>query len=108
MSQKYHASAVLGKQITRLITNDLYLAAFLLCQGCEWCGLVRNERRRMSFVFSGENVHHLREEYESGIVRLNVRAYRDTLLTVRRKMDAEQRSVAYVPDTGAGVRTAQA
>jgi hypothetical protein len=59
-------------------------------------------------VFCGENVHHLREEYESGTVRLNVRAYRDTLLTVRRKMDAEQRSVAYVPDTGAGVRTAQA
>jgi hypothetical protein len=89
MPQKY--------QMSRLITNDLYLAAFLLCQGCEWCGLVRNDRRRLSFVFSGENVHHLREEYESGIVRLNVRTYRDTLLTVRRKMDAEQRSLSHEP-----------
>jgi hypothetical protein len=100
MTQKY--------DLPRLITNDLYLAAFLLCQGCEWCGFVHNDRRRLSFVFSGVNVHHLREEYESGIVRLNVRTYRDTLLTVRRRMDAEQRSVAYVPDTTAGVRAAQA
>jgi hypothetical protein len=100
MSQKYLNP--------RLITNDLYLAAFLLCQGCELCGLIRNDRRRLSFVFTGEAVHGLRDEYESGIVRLNVRAYRDTLITVRRKMDAEQRSVAYGPDTGAGVRTAQA
>ena len=100
MPQKYDAP--------RLITNDLYLAAFLLCQGCDLTGLVHNERRRLSFVFSGENVHHLREEYDSGIVRLNVRAYRDTLLSVRRKMDAEQRSVAYGSDTGSGVGTAQA
>jgi hypothetical protein len=100
MSQKYHNP--------RLITNDLYLAAFLLSQGCEWCGLVRNDRRRLSFVFAGENVHSLRAEYESGIVRLNVRSFRDNLVTVRRRMDAEQRSVAYGPDTGAGVRTAQA
>jgi len=87
-------------QITRLITNDLYLAAYLLGQGCEWCGLVRNDRRRVSFVFSGSNVGRFREEYESGIVRLNVRSYRDNLLTVRRRMDAEQRSVAYGQDTG--------
>jgi hypothetical protein len=85
MSQKYLHS--------RLITNDLYLAAFLLCQGCDLCSLVRNDRRRVSFVFSGENVHHLREEYESGIVRLNVRSFRENLVTVRRKMDTEQRSV---------------
>ena len=100
MSQKYLKS--------RLITNDLYLAAFLLCRGCEWCGLVRNDRRRLSFVFSGENVHHLREEYESGIVRLNVRAYRDTLLTVRRRMDEEQRSITHGTYTGSGVGAAQA
>ena len=93
---------------SRLITNDLYLAAFLLCQGCDLADLVHNGRRRVSFVFSGENVHHLRKEYESGTVRLNVRAYRDTLLTVRRRMDEEQRSVAYGPYTGAGIRAAQA
>jgi hypothetical protein len=94
--------------LPRIITNDLYFAAFLLCQGAELCSLVHNDRRRVSFVFAGENVHHLREEYESGIVRLNVRSFRDNLVTVRRKMDTEQRSVAYGPDPGAGVRTAQA
>lgn len=108
MSQKYHASADPGNRLPRLITNDLYLAAFLLCQGCDLCCLVRNDRRRLSFVFAGERVRELREEYETGIVRLNVRTYRDTLLTVRRRMDAEQRSVAYVPDPGRGVGTAQA
>ena len=100
MSKKYHCD--------RLITNDLYLAAYLLCTGCELCTLVRNERRRISFVLSGEHVHRLRDEYESGIVRLNMRSFRDSLITVRRTMDTEQRSVAYVPDTGSGVRTAQA
>ena len=86
MSQKY--------PLPRIITNDLDLAAFLLCQGCEWCGLVHNERRRVSFVFAGERVRELRHEYESGTVRLNVRSFRDNLVTVRRKMDTEQRSVA--------------
>ena len=86
MSQKY--------PLPRIITNDLYLAAFLLCQGCEWCGLVHNERRRVSFVFAGERVRELRHEYESGTVRLNVRSFRDNLVTVRRKMDTEQRSAA--------------
>ena len=72
MSQKY--------LVPRLITNDLYLAAFLLCRGCELCSLMRNDRRRLSFEFSGWKVHQLRDEYETGTVRLNVRAYRDNLL----------------------------
>ena len=84
MSEKY--------PLPRIITNDLYLAAFLLCQGCEWCELLHHGRRRVSFVFAGNRVHALRDEYESGIVRLNVRSFRDNLVTVRRKMDTEQRS----------------
>jgi hypothetical protein len=108
MSQKYFSSAAFSNRLPRLITNDLYLAAFLLCQGCEWCGLVRNERRRLSFVFSGERVHELRSEYESGTVRLNVRSFKDHLLAVRRRMDEEQRSAAYGPDPAGGVRAAQA
>ncbi len=100
MSEKY--------PLERLITNDLYLAAFLLCAGCELAKLEHNGRRRVSFVFVGANVRRLRREYESGEVRLNVRSFKEKLLTVRRQMDKEQRSVAYGPDTGAGVRTAQA
>jgi hypothetical protein len=99
MSQKY--------LLSRIITNDLYFAAFLLCRGAELCSLVHNNRRRISFVFAGENVHHLREEYEGGTVRLNVRSFKNQLLTVRRKMDAEQRSVAYGSDTTTGVRATQ-
>jgi hypothetical protein len=100
MSQKY--------LLPRIITNDLYFAAFLLCQGAELCSLVHNDRRRVSFVFAGENVHYLRAEYEVGTVRLNVRSFKDNLIAVRRRMDEEQRSVAYGPDTARGVRAAQA
>jgi hypothetical protein len=86
MSIKYHK--------TSIITNDLYLAAYLLSEGCELSHLERNARRRVSFVFSGDRVKELRDNYQSGIVRLNIRSYRDNLKTVRRKMDAEHRSVS--------------
>ena len=71
----------------RLITNDVWLAAYLLCAGCELYKLVRNDRRRISFVFTGPDVRRLREEYDSGVVRLNVRSFRDNLVSVRRRMD---------------------
>ena len=89
MSEKY--------PLERLITNDLYLAAFLLCAGCELARLGHNGRRRVSFVVVGDNAQKLRREYESGTVRLNVRSFKETLITVRRKMDTEQRSVDYGP-----------
>jgi hypothetical protein len=86
MSQKYH--------ITRSITNDLYCAAYLLCQGCTLQELLHNGRSRVSFVLSGDNIEHLRAAYDNGeTVRLNVRSFRDNLLRVRRRMDTEQRSV---------------
>ena len=84
MSEKY--------PLERLITNDLYLAAFLLCAGCELAKLEHNGRRRVSFVVVGEDAQKLRQKYESGTVRLNVRSFKETLITVRRKMDNEQRS----------------
>jgi len=79
-------------QLPRITTNDLYLAAFLLCNHCRSFELRHNGRRRVSFVFYGDNVRELRQEYESGVVRLNVRSFRDNLKTVRQRMDAEQRS----------------
>ena len=100
MSEKY--------QLPRIITNDLYLAAFLLCKHCRSFELQQNGRRRISFVFYGDKVRQLRQEYESGVVRLNVRSFRDNLKTIRRKMDAEQRSVTYGPDPGCRVGAAQA
>ncbi len=100
MSIKYQNSSI--------ITNDLYLAAYLLSEGCELSHLERNARRRVSFVFSGNRVRELRNNYQSGIVRLNVRSFRENLKTVRKKMDIEQRSASYGPNPGAGTRTAQA
>jgi len=78
MSKKY--------PLGRFITNDLYLAAYLLCSGETLCELLHNGRRRISFVFAGENVQQLCDEYRSGIVRLNVRSFRDSLKTVRAAM----------------------
>jgi hypothetical protein len=105
MLKKYHS-----EQVPTIITNDLYLAAFLHSTGCSLARVERNERRRMSFVFAGDRVRELREAYRLGPVRLDMRSFRDSLLYIRRQMDGEleQRSVAYVPDTGAGVRAAQA
>ena len=65
MSEKYLTD--------RLITNDLYLAAFLLCSGCELARLEHNGRRRVSFVVVGEDAKKLRREYENGEVWLHVR-----------------------------------
>ena len=78
-----------------IITNDLYMAAFLHAAGCRLERIARNPRRRVSFVFAGERVRELREEYRGDFVRLSMRAFRDSLLYIRRGMDAanpEQRS----------------
>jgi len=83
-----------------LITNDLYLAAFLHCVGCVLDHVERNERRRVSFVFTGERVRELREAYRTGPVKLDMRSFRDSLVHLRRLMDGEleQRSVPHVPE----------
>jgi hypothetical protein len=89
MPTKYHTETPSG---LRLITNDLYLAAFLHCVGCELDHVERNERRRISFVFSGERAREQREAYRAGPVRLDMRCFRDSLIHLRRLMDAQHRS----------------
>jgi len=79
-----------------IITNDLFLASFLHSVGCTLDRVQRNERRRVSFVFTGERVHELREAYRTGPVKLDMRSFRESLTHVRRMMDEEQRSVAHV------------
>jgi hypothetical protein len=80
-----------------IITNDLYLAAFLHCVGCTLDHVERNERRRLSFVFVGERVRELREAYRTGPVKLDMRLFRESLLYIRRLVDGgtEQRSVSH-------------
>jgi hypothetical protein len=94
MIKKYNTSPV-----PTIITNDLYLAAFLHSTGCSLSKVERNERKRLSFVFSGERVRELREAYREGPVKLDMRSFRDSLLHIRHVMDAElgKRSVTHEP-----------
>jgi len=94
MSKKYHPDAT-----PTIITNDLYLAAFLHATGCTVSKVVHNERRRISFVFTGERVRDLREAYRIGPVQLDMNSFRESLITIRRLMDAEleQRSMSHEP-----------
>ena len=86
-----------------IITNDLYLAAFLHCVGCTLDHVERNERRRVSFVFVGERVRELREAYRTGPVKLDMRSFRESLSYIRRLMDGEpeQRSLPHVNEPAA-------
>jgi hypothetical protein len=82
-----------------IITNDLYLAAFLHSVGCTLDHVQPNERRRVSFVFAGERVRELREAYQTGPVKLDMRIFRESLLHIRRLVDGgnEQRSLSHDP-----------
>ena len=98
MSKKY-----LPEASASIITNDLYLAAFLHCVGCTLDHVQLNDRRRKSFVFIGERVRELREAYQTGPVKLDMRSFRESLLYIRRLMDGgpEQRSFSHVHERAA-------
>jgi len=84
MSIKYHKNT--------LITNDIYLAAYLLSEGYHLSKVLRNERRRISFLFVGKEIEELRQAYRSGHVYLDIHSFREKLITIRRMMDTKQRS----------------
>lgn len=69
-----------------IITNDLFLASFLYTAGCTLARIEKNERRRVSFVFTGERVHELREEYRTGPVRVDMRNFRENLNRLRDRL----------------------
>ena len=86
MSKKYLPA---GNPVThrpgsvRVITNDLFLAAFLCTVHCDLARVEKNERRRVSFVFVGDRVKELREAYRAGPVRVDMRSFRDNLNVLR-------------------------
>ncbi len=82
MSKKYHTAGE-----PAIITNDLFLAAFLHCVGCQLDRVEKNDRRRVSFVFVGSRVRELREAYRSEKVELDMTAFRNSMNDMRRKMD---------------------
>jgi hypothetical protein len=81
MYQKY-----LSASTQTIITNDLFLAAFLSTVGCTLDRIEKNDRRRVSFVFTGERVRELREAYRTGPVHLDIRAFRDNLNRLRDRL----------------------
>lgn len=75
-----------------VLTNDVYLAAYLLTQDCRLAQVLHNERRRVSFLVEGVQADTLRKHYRRGPVTVNVRFLRKNILTLRRLMDGKQRS----------------
>jgi hypothetical protein len=110
MSKKY-----LPADSCTIVTNDLFLAAFLSTVGCTLDRIERNERRRVSFVFVGERVRELREAYRTGPVQIDMRNFRDNLNRLRDLLGEkitghhpEERSASYAStqlSTGAPARS---
>jgi hypothetical protein len=84
MPIKYHTDTI--------ITNDIYLAAYLLSEGYSPLKVVKNDRRRISFHFRGKDVVSLRHAYHAGRIFIDIRSFRGCLLKVRQLIDAKQRS----------------
>lgn len=107
MSKKYHSAA----SHSTIITNDLFLAAFLLTVGCTLDRIEKNERRRVSFVFVGKRCRELREAYSTGPVHVDMRTFRENLNELRDRVgDAvaahhpEERSAFHAPSRHIGSR----
>jgi hypothetical protein len=99
MSKKYHTAPT-----STILTNDLFLAAFLSTVGCTLHRIEKNERRRVSFVFVGDRVRELREAYRTGPVKLDMRTFRENLNTLRDRVGKmvaqyhpEERSASHAP-----------
>ena len=91
MNEKYNMDLQTATE-SRILTSDVYLVAFLLTRRCRLAKIMKNDRRRVSFLVEGYEVADLRRAYKKGPVSVNVRFFRDKLLTVRRLMDDKQRS----------------
>ena len=96
---------------TEIITNDVYLAAYLMCEGCILEQIEKNDRKRVSFILSGDDIRILREDFRVSTVRVSMPLFRDTLICLRRRMDEiQQRSIAHAStrlDTSEPTQTVQ-
>lgn len=82
MSKKY-----LSASRPSIITNDLFLAAFLSTVQCELARVEKNDRKRVSFVFVGDRVRQFREAYRTGPVKLDMRIFRENLNRLRDRLE---------------------
>lgn len=69
--------------LSRVVTNDLYLAAYLYCEGCRLDRVYTNERRRVSFVLVGKAAKEKKQAFIEGKVFLNVGSFRRSLNFMR-------------------------
>lgn len=89
MFKKYTTPADSSSE-SSVLTSDVYLAAYLLTQQCRIADVLKNDRRRVSFVVAGEGVADLRRAYRRGPVRVNISHFRDILINLRRRMDTNR------------------
>lgn len=98
--QKYDTLEAFTNTMSRVVTCDIYLAAFLLTRNCSLERVVKNQRQRVSFIIEGTDADKLRKQYRNGEpVHVNLRFFRERLLTIRRLMDGKQRSDDHAPNT---------
>ncbi len=77
-----------------IITNNQYMASFIICfDGWKVVRIGRNRRRRISFVIQGKGVRGFRDAFNNDDpVPLNVRSYIKTLKLILHKMEEIKRS----------------
>ena len=86
MSQKYTKTNK-ASSLPRTITSDTHLAAYLLTLGCHLDKVVRNDRRRVGFVFEGKDVREQKKAYKSGPVYVDIHSFRRNLTLIRSLVD---------------------
>lgn len=78
---------------SRILTNDLYLAAYLLNQGHK-ISVNSNGRQRITFSIDlCDEVLEMRDLYRSKKALVDISSFRDSLKAVRQLMSQEQRSL---------------
>lgn len=80
-------------EFTRLVTNDIYLAAYLLCEDCQLDRVYHNGRKRAAFEFAGYGLLEKKKAYKKGRVFLNVGSFRAQLNHIRSLAYGQERSL---------------
>lgn len=89
---KNTSPAASSSTLSRVVTNDLYLAAYLFCEGCMLERVYRNERSRVSFVLVGKAAKEMKRSFIMGKVFLNVGSFRRSLNFMRDLAHPDERS----------------
>ena len=87
MPEKYTPNPSVSSS-ERIITNDIYLAACLLCLGSHLDRVVKNDRHRVAFVFTGEKARQFKAEYQTGTpLYVDAHSLRENINLIRVRMN---------------------